>query len=658
MSNVQNFLNKWNNRYVWLLGDPSTGNRECVALFWRWNYDYNSGETYAAPGAQDLWKGYTSWNGYERILPTHDLKVGDWVLWDGYSGAYPNGGSGHVAMWLSDNGNGTGQFFSQNPNPAQVMTLSYNGVLGYLRPRVAAPKPPAPVKPKPNQRVAGSAGVVQRLKPNVSSPQVRKIPGNSLETFTGWVEGESYNGNNIWYVDAKGYAWTGGFTSQSKVGLKDLTVRRPTPKPTQRYAGGGNVNQRATANTGAKVVRVIPGRSLETFTGFVRGQKVTVGKVTTDVWYKDNLGVAWAGGFETQSTVGLQDLTEETQPVPTATHRIAGKTDVNQRAKALVGAAIVRVIPGGSLENFTGFVHGEVVTIGGLTTDVWFADPLGFAWAGGFTSQATAGLKDLTPIVVPPVVPSPIDPVPEQPGLPVLNVVDLSRRHTSFDPSKIKDLHGVYIVVTAGMKYLNENWKSQLDAARKAGKVVALFHIRAADSVGTAREEADRFLSFVRPELDGKTPIGLDWEECDVSDTAWVASWNDYVKATAGMASWLYMNQSTANSYNWSAVSGSMPLVCAQYPYRTAVQGWQSWDNPPVLKWWDGPVMWQYSENGVLPGYAEEIDLNMFLGSVQAWEAAGQSSNNVGAPDEPYVFTTEELEILAAAAKILSKINE
>lgn len=180
---------------------------------------------------------------------------------------------------------------------------------------------------KPNQRKAGLANVVQRAEAKVASKQVRLIQRNTVETFTGYVIGQEVNlggvRSNIWYVDTKGKAWAGGFTSQAITGLPNLTPPPPAPakpaapalKANQRLSGKAGGVQRAAASRSAKVVRTIPGNSIENFTHWVRGEKLTIGGVTSDVWFKDSIGEAWSGIFTSQATAGLVEHTPP-KPVP------------------------------------------------------------------------------------------------------------------------------------------------------------------------------------------------------------------------------------------------------------------------------------------------------------------------------------------------------
>lgn len=189
--------------------------------------------------------------------------------------------------------------------------------------------------------------------------------------------------------------------------------------PNQRKVGPANLVQRAEASTSAQQVRVIDANTAETFTGYVIGEEVTLGGVTSNIWYVDSLGKVWAGGFTSQAITGLPNLTPPPPAPPTpaapvlkANQRLVGTGGGVQRSSASRSASVVRTIPGDTIENFTHWERGETVTLGGVTSDIWFRDSIGTAWSGIFTSQATDGLVEhKAPAPAPNPTPAPA-PVP------------------------------------------------------------------------------------------------------------------------------------------------------------------------------------------------------------------------------------------------------
>lgn len=84
---------------------------------------------------KDLW--YTRYdsgilNDFDEI-PNNALQFGDWAIWDAVSPQTPYS---HIAMFIQDNGNGTGEFLGQNQfgvANATKVTMRYTGLLGGFR---------------------------------------------------------------------------------------------------------------------------------------------------------------------------------------------------------------------------------------------------------------------------------------------------------------------------------------------------------------------------------------------------------------------------------------------------------------------------------------------------------------------------------------------
>lgn len=199
---------------------------QCVAAFWRANLDTNKGEAYSAEGAADLWA--LDWDTYEKI-GTRGGMYGDWGIWSGTSGAYINydpvagRGWGHVALFLRDNGDGTGQFMSLNPGPFQELTLSYSGLLGFLRGKGVARGLVV------NRRVTWDKAQV-RTQPRGNSPKHPDYPDgiNQGENIAvvGYVKGEDpFPGGTLddaWYVTKSGYYVWANMAENSLEGLVQL----------------------------------------------------------------------------------------------------------------------------------------------------------------------------------------------------------------------------------------------------------------------------------------------------------------------------------------------------------------------------------------------------------------------------------------------------
>lgn len=67
-------------------------------------------------------------NTFIREAGTYTPVYGDVAFWNG-------NGMNHVAIVVKDNGNGTLETMSQNPNKAGYINISKNGIIGYFHPR-------------------------------------------------------------------------------------------------------------------------------------------------------------------------------------------------------------------------------------------------------------------------------------------------------------------------------------------------------------------------------------------------------------------------------------------------------------------------------------------------------------------------------------------
>ena len=122
-------------------------------------------------------------------------------------------GMNHVAIVIKDNGNGTLQTISQNPNKAGYVTISKNGIIGYFHPRNNNGGSDNP------NTVAITA---RTYRVNVSALNVRSAPSIHGAVVAQYRKGQTVNlmsGGTI----ADGYIWAhyvGGSGKTRYVALK------------------------------------------------------------------------------------------------------------------------------------------------------------------------------------------------------------------------------------------------------------------------------------------------------------------------------------------------------------------------------------------------------------------------------------------------------
>lgn len=405
-------------------------------------------------------------------------------------------------------------------------------------------------------------------------------------------------------------------------GYFDGTQGQPT-LPNHRKNGPQVTNQRADSNVSAEIIRQIPADQLEVWEGYVHGQEVSINGFVSDIWFKDKVGYAWCGGFTSQSTDGLPDLTPRAQLA--ANQRLAGPAGVRQRAKADTSGDVVREIPGGSVEVFIGFVHGQNVTVGDITSDIWFVDAKGFAWSGGFESQSVVGLPDLTVSAPPAPAPEPAVPAPT---FLYLNGIDVAKYQARAALNTV--LSDFYIIkaTEGGADYTDEALASNVAEARLTGKPIGFYHFARplATAENTAAEEARSFLKAIKPFLQVGDLVFLDWEAENQSRTDWALEWLKIVAKATGAKPLIYLNAAAINGGDWSEVEKLFGLWYAGYGANPVREGFQPPATMPDVTWAAGLKMYQYSSKTRLPNYDGDLDVNVFYGTVEEFKALGATT--------------------------------
>jgi hypothetical protein len=266
--------------------------------------------------------------------------------------AHPNG------MWVAQQDGfapplawADGAWYSNKPAHKAWLAYNSNGtgpVSGWLRPRenkIVGYKAPAapPASVTTNQRITGPDGVTRRSEPKVSASVVDTFGGDLVLTLGGYVHGESVTRNgftsDVWFKGglSGGYMWSGGFTSQSLAGLKDLAPKpapAPAPKPVPapvpvpaakpvRVTVADGVNRRKAADAKAELIDTFGGDLELTIGGFVHSSSAnsTPYNDGNNVWFVGGIsgGYMHSSGFTNSSTQGLADLTGTEPKVPVST---------------------------------------------------------------------------------------------------------------------------------------------------------------------------------------------------------------------------------------------------------------------------------------------------------------------------------------------------
>lgn len=319
--------------------------------------------------------------------------------------------------------------------------------------------------------------------------------------------------------------------------------------------------------------------------------------------------------------------------------RRCGPSPVNQRKEPKLNSPVVRVIPAGSKEVFTGYKRGDMVTVGKAKSNLWLVDAKGAASVLLFDPPNVNNLRDLTPTPKPALpaprpapaptpVPTPVPvkpvPVPSPSGL---HGVDVGTHNAGIN---LTNLPGDFIVVkaTEGVGYTDPGFAERAAAAATGGRLRGFYHFaRAGAQEGnTASAEAKWFVEAIRPHLKAGDLLVLDWEAENLGNTAWALEWLRGVRTMTGAQPLIYMSLATVNAHDWSAVEAEFGLWMAAYSKgSTRIDGFhpELAGNKIPVTWAKGFRMWQYTAAGRLAGWGADLDLNVWYGTRADWLALG-----------------------------------
>lgn len=170
--------------------------------------DTNTIDGYAASVYTDRYnRSQALQNTFSREKANHTPTYGDVAFWNG-------AGMNHVAIVVKDNGNGTLNTMSQNPNKAGYITINKAGIIGYFHPRTT--NTPTPTPNNNNETI-----IARTYKVNVDTLNVRSAPSTSAQVVAQYHYGQTINLSEGGTV-ADGYIWahyTGGSGATRYVAL-------------------------------------------------------------------------------------------------------------------------------------------------------------------------------------------------------------------------------------------------------------------------------------------------------------------------------------------------------------------------------------------------------------------------------------------------------
>ncbi|MDO4285216.1 MAG: GH25 family lysozyme [Eubacteriales bacterium] len=219
-----------------------------------------------------------------------------------------------------------------------------------------------------------------------------------------------------------------------------------------------------------------------------------------------------------------------------------------------------------------------------------------------------------------------------------MNGIDISSYQKGIDLSVVP-CDFVIIKATQGISYRNPDYNRAIEQARKAGKLIGVYHY--ATGAG-AEEEVEHFLTAVQDVI-GEALLCLDWETGEdpasrntaFGDPGYAKHMLDLIAERTGATPVIYMSKSVCRKYGWPQTAAKYPLWMAQYA-NMAETGYQThpWTDAQGCGGWSDPIIHQYSSRGCLPGWDGALDLNLAYITSEQWRAlAGAATEGTGGDD-------------------------
>lgn len=219
----------------------------------------------------------------------------------------------------------------------------------------------------------------------------------------------------------------------------------------------------------------------------------------------------------------------------------------------------------------------------------------------------------------------------------MLRGIDISNWQAGLDADSVfPNVDFVICKATEGVGFVDGYCDSWVQWCRAHGKPWGFYHFANANSPAM---EATHFINNASNYFGEGIPV-LDWE--GGQSVGWVNEFVKIVHDQTGIWPWIYANP-------WRFNQGGVEQNCMRWiaSYPDVLRPSLDYDpgEPPET---DGLVgCWQYASDGRVPGYAGNLDVNRFFGSVGAWTAyAGvQSSGQENKPTGQSVLENDRFRV-------------
>lgn len=221
-----------------------------------------------------------------------------------------------------------------------------------------------------------------------------------------------------------------------------------------------------------------------------------------------------------------------------------------------------------------------------------------------------------------------------------MNGIDISNHQAGLNLDAVP-CDFVICKATEGTGFVDKYCDGWVQKAISMGKPFGVYHFATGGTSG--RTEAEYFYNNIKGYV-GKGILILDWEASAVNKgVAYAKEFLDRLKELTGIKGMIYMSNSVVNGYDWSSVvAGDYGLWNAGYYAGYQTMGYNP-DAPLIggTGAWSGAAMYQYTSSGRLSGWNGNLDLNVFYGDKNAWNAYATSSGSVAPSPSPAPSTPQ-----------------